>query len=172
MKNDKGLTLVELLIAIVILTIVMALIATILVQTFNIFSNSTERVSKDRLIQIMIEDLSQNIREGHYFDFRNNNTWIFYSAKDSEGNLIENFRIENSNDKLSIVKDGSEVRVLEGVNKFKLSSYATDSDDNQIFYYDGSAANLNSFIFEFELEVNLGNNNMISEQKFVYSRNL
>lgn len=169
--NKKGLTLVELLIAIVILGVVMTLISTILVQSFNIFRDSTERVSKNRLSQIMVEDLSKKIREGHYFDFRNNNTWIFYSGKDSDGNLIENFRIEYNNELLSIIKDGSEVRTLEEVDNFKLSSYATDTDDNEIFFYNGDNIALNSFVFEFEVEVNVGNDTII-EQKSVYSRNL
>lgn len=171
MENNRGLTLVELLLTLVILAVVMTLIATILVQSFNIFRESTERVSKNRLTQIMIKDLSQNIREGHFFDFRNNN-WVFYSGKDADGNLIEDFKIKYNSGKLSIIKNGKEVRSLEDVANFKLKSFALNSESNQIDYYNGDNTELDSFIFEFELKVNLGNNNFIEDVKSVYSRNL
>lgn len=78
MKNNKGLTLVELLITIVILGLVMIVISTILFQAFAMFRDSTERVSNNRLLEIMIADLNNNIREARYFDFTSANTWDFF----------------------------------------------------------------------------------------------
>lgn len=167
MKNNKGLTLVELLITIVILGLVMIVISTILFQAFAMFRDSTERVSNNRLLEIMIADLNNNIREARYFDFTSANTWDFFSAVDEDGNLIEGFRIifDPNNDLLSIEKSGNNTRTLVNVKKFELVS---ESGQNE---YKKDSEPLDSFIFTFNIEVDLGTSSNREIEKSVYSRN-
>lgn len=157
MRNNKGLTLVELLITLTILAIVMTLVATILVQAFNIFNSSTERVSNNRLTQIMVEDITQNIREYSYFDFKNNNKWEFDPDK------TNNFIIEyNENKKkLSLTKSGNKFRSLEGVESFKLKSYASD----QIEYYNEVGKNK-------EIEFKNSQKILFKEDEIIFNDNI
>lgn len=236
MRNNKGLTLVELLITLTILALVMTLTATILVQAFNIFNSSTGRVSNNRLTQIMVEDITQNIREYSYFNFKSNNIWKF--ASDRVDNFI--IKYDKNKNELTLNKSDKVFRKLEGVKDFKLKSYASDkivnydknkiefrtgikinfdddkikfNDDIKIKYIDsggnkqdetftgkpeikliqdnkikvnnileiqkddvikitvdGTDIDLNNSVFEFEIEVDTGNN-IIKEVRTVYSRN-
>lgn len=127
MRNNKGLTLVELLITLTILALVMTLIATILIQAFNVFNSSTERISTNRLTQIMVEDITQNIREYSYFDFEDNNKWKFTSDRTDDFII----KYDENKKELTLNKSDEEFRKLEGVEAFNLKSYASD----QIEYY-------------------------------------
>ncbi|KXS49493.1 MAG: hypothetical protein AWL62_991 [Halanaerobium sp. T82-1] len=165
MDNQKGLTLIELLLSIVILGLILSLISIILFNSFDIFRDSSERVTEDCLLQIMVQDITSKIREAKYFDFRTANTWTFYSGKDADDNLLEGFTIKlNNNNQLSIIKSGKEVRKIDNVISFSLTNYA-------INFYEGSGKAPDSSAFEFEIEVDLGNN-IIIEKQTVYSRNL
>jgi prepilin-type N-terminal cleavage/methylation domain-containing protein len=238
MKNNRGFTLVELLISFTILLIVLTLMGTILVQSFDIFRDSTERVSNNRLTQIMIEDITQNIREYKYFDFATNNTWKFSSDKADEFHIV----YDDTADELRLEKPEGEIfRTLSGVVEFKLENYASEeiesynrneiefnngiiinfeedkikfdndikieyvdtnnieqektfTDETEIrliegneirledntkinrdnvreIIVDGTEIDFNNNAFEFNLRVNLRNNNVIEELKTVYPRN-
>lgn len=164
MDNQKGLTLIELLLSIVILGLILSLISIILFNSFDILRDSSERVTEDRLLQIMVQDITNKIRETKYFDFRTANTWTFYSGKDSDNNLIEAFTIQLNNKKLSIFKSGNLVRKIDNVNSFTLKNYDVD-------YYSGTGGGPNSSAFAFKIEIEL-DNNVVIEEKTVYARNL
>lgn len=144
MKNNKGFTLVEVLITFTILLIVLTLMGTILVQSFDIFRDSTERVSNNRLTQIMIEDISQNIREYTFFDFKTNDTWKF-SSDNADEFFIE---YDDNADELILEKpSGEEFRTLSGVIEFQLNNYASD----QVVFYDRTKIEFsNGLTIEFE----------------------
>lgn len=137
MKNNRGFTLVEVLITFTILIIVLTLMGTILVQSFDIFRDSTERVSNNRLTQIMIEDISQNIREYTFFDFKTNDQWKFSSDKADEF-LIE--YDDNANELTLEKPEGDEFRTLSGVVEFQLNNYASD----QVVFYDRTKIEFNN----------------------------
>ncbi|RAK06713.1 pilin/secretion family protein with methylation motif [Halanaerobium saccharolyticum] len=132
MKNNRGFTLVEVLITFTILIIVLTLMGTILVQSFDIFRDSTERVSNNRLTQIMIEDISQNIRESKYFDFTTTDSWKFWYDEINGDTEKADFEISKNNNEFELKKKETEdsnlkiERVLENVLEFKLKNYVSE----------------------------------------------
>jgi prepilin-type N-terminal cleavage/methylation domain-containing protein len=144
MKNNRGFTLVEVLITFTILLIVLTLMAAILVQSFDIFRDSTERVSNNRLTQIMIEDITQNIREYKYFDFTTPDTWKFwYDEIDKDAENADFVILKNTN-KLELKKKVAEnlplnkERALTNLVEFKLKNYAGEKIILYKRYKDGT----------------------------------
>lgn len=93
--RNKGLTLVELLLAISIFGIVMVLVSTMLIQTYDIFGGTSERLTRKQMAEIRLEEIADAIRGNESYslgdnedvdDLNNNEYKIMISFEDDEGN--------------------------------------------------------------------------------------
>lgn len=156
MKNNKGVTLVELLIAIVVLGVVMTIVPLFLFPSFNILRDNSTRVTNNQLAEIMLNDMTSYLREARTdgeTEIKNAiEEHIFYKDSDSGD---EDFRIiyNENNQSLEIREDSSIIRTLERVKSFSKTGPVE------------SSFRIN-FIIEDE------NGNYIEKSKSVFSRNL
>ena len=60
--DNDGFTIIELLMAIIILGVVMAAITTMIVQSFNVFDSSTRRMSAGQLTELALSEVGGYLR--------------------------------------------------------------------------------------------------------------
>lgn len=61
-KTKRGLTVIEMLIAIVILGVVMSIATSMVIQSFNIFGSSTRRMSASQLTELAQTEVALHLR--------------------------------------------------------------------------------------------------------------
>lgn len=146
--NIKGVTLVELLIAITIFSVVMMIATSMIIQSFNIFNRSVDTVSTKQLAEVMLVDITNNIREIISYNKENNNEWDFTLNNGSEINL----EIKYSGDEVQMLVEDEIIRSIKNVDDF----YIERSENRFIIY----------------LEVEDEEGEIIIKRKEVLSRNL
>ena len=122
-KND-GFTIIELLMAIIILGVVMAAITTMIVQSFNVFDSSTRRMSAGQLAELGLSEVGRVLRsaktipgipvDGHEFDDEDKSYSFTGYIDDSD--TKEEIVIEFKNNRIYI---NDEIR-LNNVEKFNI----------------------------------------------------
>lgn len=151
--NKDGITLVEILIAITVFSAVMIIATSMIIQSFSIINRSSEQVSTKQLAEIMLEDITNNLRKINNYDadeFNNgNNIWIF--TFNENGTDLE-IKIKLTGNKLKLQIDGNEVRAIGNVQDFKVNK------------------NDNRFIIELSVKDEI--DNIINKRKEVLARNL
>lgn len=147
--NIKGVTLVELLIAITIFSVVMIIVTSMIIQSFNIFNRSAETVSTKQLAEIMLVDITNNLREITSFKGEANEVWNF-TTEDNGSDV--NLKIIYSDKELKISIDNKIIRNINNVENFNIERSA------------------NRFIIYLEVEDEEGE--IIIKRKEVLSRNL
>lgn len=130
--NIKGVTLVELLIAITIFSVVMLIATSMIIQSFNIFNRSAETVSTNQLAEIMLDDITNNLREITSFNGENNKVWSF-TAKDNGSDV--NLKIIYSGDELKISVDNQIIRSIKNVRDFYINPVETNPDMERFTIY-------------------------------------
>lgn len=97
-NKNKGFTLVEMIIALMILGIVLTLATTMIVQAFNIFGDGSRRMSAKQLAEINLTELSKYVRNGEDIMFDEENNTIIKSDN-SEIIIfdIKDFKMESIN---------------------------------------------------------------------------
>lgn len=109
--KDGGFTLIELLAGIAILGVVIALGSTMIIQTFDVFGASTERMSGAQLLEIargeLVDELRQ-IRDDEYDIYKNSDLLI------------------NRNDSLDV--DENELEIEDGVFQFTIEYLNEDGE--------------------------------------------
>ena len=110
-KNNKGITLIELLIVITLLGVVLAMVTTMIIQALDFVGDGTRRMSAKQLAEINLTEISKYVRnaeeinivdddieiittDGKSITFENNNM-----KKDGTIFIhnIEDFKIESKN---------------------------------------------------------------------------
>lgn len=147
--NIKGVTLVELLIVITIFSVVMMIATSMIIQSFNTFNRSAETVSTKQLAEIMLVDITNNLREITSFKGEANEVWNF-TTEDNGSDV--NLKIIYSDKELKISIDNKIIRNINNVENFNIERSA------------------NRFIIYLEVEDEEGE--IIIKRKEVLSRNL
>lgn len=146
--NIKGVTLVELLIAITIFSVVMMIATSMIIQSFNIFNRSVDTVSTKQLAEVMLVDITNNLREIISYNGENNNEWDFTLNNGSEVNL----EIKYSGDEVQMLVEDEIIRSIKNVDDFDI-----ERSENRFIIY---------------LEVEDEEGEIIIKRKEVLSRNL
>lgn len=147
--NIKGVTLVELLIAITIFSVVMIIATSMIIQSFNTFNRSVDTVSTKQLAEVMLVDITNNLREITSFKGEANEVWNF-TTEDNGSDV--NLKIIYSDKELKISIDNKIIRNINNVENFNIERSA------------------NRFIIYLEVEDEEGE--IIIKRKEVLSRNL
>lgn len=149
--NNNGITLVELLVGIILIGVVFMIVTTLVVQSFDIFRSSTDRMNANQLIELAQSEIVGCLRaaySGADEDINrfgeNRDYWQFKSRCPDGNEVVYRIRHENSELNIYIGKDVNslslERRVIGNVSDFYL-----DKDDNIFTVFietevDGSSA--------------------------------
>ena len=128
-NKNNGFTVIELLMAIIILGVVMAAVTTMIVQSFNVFDRSTRRMSAGQLAELALSEVGGYLRTvTETIELNENGPWKFKGyhpnfEEEVEFNLTLNDRrlslaIENENDYDRII--------VNNVNDFNITKNETD----------------------------------------------
>jgi len=117
--DNDGFTVIELLMAIIILGVVMAAITTMIVQSFNVFDDSTRRMSAGQLAELGLSETGRVLRTAKTIpenagDFNGDNKTYSFTGyiDDAEETIL----IEFENNRILI---NDEVR-LNNVERFNI----------------------------------------------------
>jgi len=113
-SNIKGLTLVELLVAITLLGFVLTIATAMILPSYEIYDSSTRRMSASQLAELAKTEVSGYLRmaiddedkENKFGDDRDN--WEFYGYHRDEGNDIVKYILSHNSDRLEIEVRNSE----------------------------------------------------------------
>lgn len=161
MGNNKGITLIELIISLVFLGIILVIVSSFLFSTFDILKNNSDRVTTNQLTEIMLEDMTNLLREVKAHDEINNEKiekHIFYNDIEKE-NVDFKIIYNKRNNILKIEKNSMTVRSLNRV---------LSKDDENIL----KKIKEDSSVFIINFLVKDKSGNIIKKHKTVLSRNL
>lgn len=121
LADKKALTLIEILLAVIILGIVMTIATTIIIQTFGIVGSSSSRMSTKQLTSLAENRIEKHLQTA--INDVNNNfgkeqiQWTFKGYSDA-GEKID-YQVDHNNDKLTLTigTQSGEV-ILNNVNDF------------------------------------------------------
>lgn len=154
--NNKGITLVEILVAITVFSAVMIIATSMIIQSFNIINRSSEQVSRKQLAEIMLEDITNNLRQIDSVISDEDNSWEFNFL---DGNANDKLKIELNDNKLEMKIDGKDIRVTKNIK----------NPDIEIIK-DEKGNSTGRIIVEFEIEDETGRT--IKKRKEILARNL
>ncbi len=139
--DNKGLTVIELLVAIVILGVVMAIVTGMVVQSFNVFDSSTRRMSAGQLAELAKTEIAGYLRTTIPHtdnNFEDLGEWRFKGYHPRYPDLIVDFTIKHdeANNTLSVEINGGEIEgqsvlILNNVVDFDINQL---DDDNDSFF--------------------------------------
>jgi len=147
-NNNRGFTIVELLVAIVIMGSVLAIATTMIVQSFNVFRSSTYRMSAGQMAEMAVNRTSLYLRsavedEDNIFGCLNDDNNIeFYAYHPDHEEVVKiKFELEDNDLTTNAYDDLNEFRLIAyGVeefcieqkngNKFSLSIQYIDDEGN------------------------------------------
>ena len=108
-ENKKGITLIELLIAISILGVVLAIATSMIIQAYNIVPPGTRRMSAKQMAEMHVTEISRHVRNAYSGDIDNmyNYDGETIELGDRTFNNIADFEIaeeENSVYRITLIK--------------------------------------------------------------------
>lgn len=137
-KNDNGLTLIELLISIALLGVTLAIATTIIIQAYNIVPSGSRRMSAKQMAEMHVTEIARHIRNNEELEVNGNTVDISSSDEitieengvfaleievNDETNIYHDivyFELNNANDSYLIILekeyDGDEGRVRTEVS--------------------------------------------------------
>lgn len=163
LKNNSGLTLLELLLSIVIFSVIMTIIALILFQSFTFLDDSSQRIAKNRLDEVMLENISRFLRKTVKYEEKieagENTKYIYYIYQNlnEDGQPIDLVKLtyDKAAQTLELLESDKLVQKLDNVASFNLTTLITDQKS------------------DFRIELSTITNGIRKDKiKTVYSRNL
>lgn len=163
LKNNSGLTLLELLLSIVIFSVIMTIIALILWQSFTFLDDSSQRIAKNRLDEVMLENISRFLRKTVQYEEKieagENTKYIYYIYQNlnEDGLPIDLVKLtyDKAAQKLLLLESDNLIQELNNVADFKLTSLIESQKS------------------DFRIELSTITNGVKKDKiKTVYSRNL
>lgn len=159
--EKDGFTVIELLMAILILGVVMAAVTTMIVQSFDVFDSSTRRMSAGQLAELALSEVGGYLRtvtpyedERNFEDEFKVDSWTFYGYHPDTGDESVEFKLSLENESLKLNISGlSERTVLNNVKEFDISK-------------------INGNEFEIYIKAEDGDGNTAQKRLSISSRNL
>jgi len=126
---NRGFTILEVILTIIVLTVVLTISSSIIIQTFNIFEDSTERLTRNRLAEIMLTDIAQYLRAATETDSLKDNK--IFKAYSPAGGTEKNYSFEyrEADNKLLFKEEGNLLRKLDYVSE---NGFVIDTDGDMI----------------------------------------
>lgn len=159
--NVSGITLIEILMAVIILGIVISIVTPMIIQSFTVVEDSSVRVSQNRLADIMLEEIGEHFKSSipnSYIEKTVNGSEIYefeaFSPKDGNKKLYK--IIETSDSELEFRENGNLLRTIENIEDFII-----DNDSPQYIIklkFNNEAGK------EVEKQINIFTRNIISEE--------
>ena len=118
LKDENGFTLIEMILVITILTIVMAIAASILIQIFNIVPSSNQRMSTRQLAEINLSTIASLMKNAESIDDDNDTITI------NENGSSKIIKLENKT-----IKKGNEV-IINDIQIFNIKKDEDTGQDN------------------------------------------
>lgn len=135
--NKNGMTLVEALLAIIVLGVVILIVTSMIIQSYNIFRNTSERLTTNRLVDIMMQDIKNSFRTASEYS----ESKIYNASNQEIGELYSFFAFPNNNEtkinyeikyfydnELIFYENNVTIREIDNVTKFNIQ------DDGYLFY--------------------------------------
>jgi len=157
-KTKRGLTVIEMLIAIVILGVVMSIATSMVIQSFNIFDSSTRRMSASQLTELAQTEVALHLRSAKT-EITNN--------EDKNKYKFDGF-YEGNEGTLEFVFDSNSERLLLNFKKLGEDTIISRTIANNIvgFEVEGESN-------EFDIYIKAKDDNNTSEKRLsITSRNL
>lgn len=110
-KNDKGITLVEILLAIAIIGIVISMSTGMIVQVFRIIVPNTERMNVKQMAEINLREITPFVRNAKDIDTNNN---IVTTTNDHELKRDGNKIVIND-------QDDNIIRTINNISNFEIN---------------------------------------------------
>lgn len=118
--DNKGVTLVEILMAIVILSVVMIIVYSMLFQTYEIVESSSIRVTDNRMVEFVFEDISNYIRKLESYNRSNEEDnkdhYLIESYSSKEKKTIEILIIYDENYNILKLLNNENDEVIKRIN--------------------------------------------------------
>jgi len=125
LNNKRGFTVIELLVAIVIMGAVLAIATTMIVQSFNVFRSSTYRMSAGQMAEMTLRQIALHVRAAESEPVENDN-YIFLHPD------YEEIIIEHVDDNLRLItKNGDENLVISAHSVTNFMLETIDGSDNE-----------------------------------------
>lgn len=153
---NRGITIIEILITVIILGIVFSVVAPMIIQTFDIFEESSIRITENKLADIMLKDISIHFKSAISYNkntINGLNIYEFEAYSPRSGNQKTYKIVETTNSELEFRENGNLVRKIGNVESFNIN------DDNPPIYF-------------LELKINKENGKELEKQISLYSRNI
>jgi prepilin-type N-terminal cleavage/methylation domain-containing protein len=158
---DNGFTLVEILMTIIILGVVILIVTSMIIQSFSIVDDSSQRITQNRLVEIMLEDISKYFRSATDFTVVSSNVYEFEAYSPYNGN--ENtYRISynDTDSELTFEENNNVLREVTGISFFDMSSGATSNS----YIYQISVKYIDENGIQNEKQINLYARNLASSE--------
>lgn len=161
---DNGFTLVEILMTVIILGVVMLIVTSMIIQSFNIVDDSSQRITQNRLVEIMIEDISNYFRSATDFTEISSNKYEFEAYSPYDGNE-KTYRIsyDNTAHELIFEENGDILRKISEIYPNILGE-----DVIQVVKGTGNNSYVYKIIVKYEDKNGIQNEKLIN----LYARNL
>lgn len=130
-KKENGFTVIELLVAIVIMGAVLAIATTMIVQSFNVFRSSTYRMSAGQMAEMTLRQIALQVRAAENDPSNNGNNYSF----DHPDHNVE-ISYDEDNRRLSLYTNSDLVISAHSVTNFKLESINENEFRLEIEYID------------------------------------
>lgn len=120
-ENNKGVTLIELLIAISILGVVLAIATSMIIQAYNIVPSGTRRMSAKQLAEMHVTEIARHVRNAHKGDTieivenGGNGEVVIGDGSEYDEDFSEPVRIELYND------EGEKIGTYHDISSFKIA---------------------------------------------------
>lgn len=159
--NQSGITLIEILIAIIVLGIIMSIVTPMIIQSFTIVEDSSVRISQNRLADIMLEEISKYFKSIIPTSYTNKNIdglkiYEFEAFSPQDGNKKNYKIVETSDSNLEFREEGNLLNRIENINNFNIKN------DSPLYTLNLKFTNENGV--ELNKQLNIFTRNQVNEE--------
>lgn len=126
-KSNKGFTLVELLMAVAVFSIVMVGIISIMSSSLKAYSNSNLDVNVQEDAQLVANQLEELLSDATAIDNDSVTGGYKVSRVKNDGTVLEDYTIYQSGDKIEMISGSGTYTLASNVTEFELQGWAPNS---------------------------------------------
>lgn len=125
LSNNIGITLIEILMAVIVLGAVMSVVTPMIIQSFNIVEDSSVRISQNRLADIMLKNIGDHLKSAvspvNEENKMNGSTIYEFDAYSLQNGNKKSYKIiKTSDSELEFKENGNLLREIRNVKHFDI----------------------------------------------------